>query len=804
MEKNLHEMQLQIESDMLDLGVSRYRSNLNFNVERGQPTSSGGAASLTANCVAGVAEAIRNWIEEIASKGRGRRAEAFAYIRDFEPETLAYVSVRITLDRVLSRGGATLTQTASQIGSYVEGEFRLREFAKDHPALVNEALKNIESRSRNVNYRRTVLTMLMNKHDQKWDRWSEKARLHVGMLLIELLVSAWPVVDIYTAPAKRPGWAGEQKLRATQAALDWIAQEDERRELLSPIALPMVVPPLPWTSPTEGGYLTEAVRYNNPILRAYDRGERMKLLDRADLSEVYRAANAVQETPWQINGRVLDVMQEVWERGQDTGLLPLRDPAELPARPADIDTNPDALKAWKREAAETYNQNAKSVSKRLGVARTLDVAQRFRDFEAIYFCVQCDFRGRFYTIGSGPNVQGADFQRALLTFAKGKRIGDGTGPGWLAIAGANAFGVDKVSFEERIQWVADHQERILATAADPLADLWWGQADMPWMFLAFVFEWAAYVEQGADFVTTLPCYVDGSSNGLQHFSAMLRDPVGGLATNLVPSAKPQDIYGKVAAAVIAKDPTLAGIVDRSVCKRPVMTLPYGSTFNSCRKYVKEALVKNGHTLEKEEITRIASLVWESIGDVVVAARVGMGFIRKLASTASKKKQHVVWTAPSGWPVMQQYRDMKLNQVACMLFGERIRLVSYTPLPDTVDARRSGQGLSPNLVHSLDAAALVAMVNLCLDQGEDGSEPEGPRQFAVIHDSFGTLAPDMDMLGACVRHSFVEMYTHHQPLAELRENIVKMVGSRMAAGIPPVPASGNLDLNLVLGSDFFFA
>src|SRR5689334_1249230 len=77
----------------------------------------------------------------------------------------------------------------------------------------------------------------------------------------------------------------------------------------------------------------------------------------------------------------------------------------------------------------------------------------------------------------------------------------------------------------------------------------WRGADDPWQFLAFCFEWADYLDaenEGRPFISHLPVAVDGTCNGLQHFSAMLRDPVGGEAVNLTPSDRPQDIYQRVA------------------------------------------------------------------------------------------------------------------------------------------------------------------------------------------------------------------------------------------------------------------
>ena len=85
---------------------------------------------------------------------------------------------------------------------------------------------------------------------------------------------------------------------------------------------------------------------------------------------------------------------------------------------------------------------------------------------------------------------------------------------------------------------------------------------------------------------TCPIHLDGSNSGLQHFSALLRDPVGGAAVNLVPQDRPADIYSDVArlaqAKVDASDDEnvrlwLDGKVTRKVAKRPTMTFTYSAT-----------------------------------------------------------------------------------------------------------------------------------------------------------------------------------------------------------------------------------
>jgi DNA-directed RNA polymerase len=797
----LYETQLKIEGDMIDLGVSRYRAAQNFNQNREQPTFGGGAGALANNCIEDLANNITAWVTEIREKGRGRRARAYDLIKDVDPTMLAYFTVRLTLDQVLSRGGATLSMTATRLGLWIETELRLAEFEKDNAGLIFEFLRDMEKQTQNVLVRRRMLVGMMNRIGDQWEPWETERQFQVGALLIELLTKTWPVVEIYTGYGKKG--TTEYRIRATETALNWIGQEDERRALLKPVTLPCVIPPMPWVSPTEGGYWTEEVRKSNPLLRAWNAKGRMKLLKKANPQQVYRAVNGLQATPWAINQPVLDVMREVWEGNLDLGVFPSREPSPLPARPANIDTDPEVLKVWKKAAAETYTANAKAVSSKLSLARTLDTARDYARYDQFYFVYQCDFRGRIYAISQGPNPQGSDVQKAVLRFAKGKQIGDGAGPRWLAIHGANTFGVDKVSMDDRVQWVNDHIDDILDCAEDPLQYLFWTDADSPWSFLAFCFEFAGYCKEGSAFVTHLPIMVDGTCNGLQHYSAILRDPVGGAATNLLPSETPQDIYRRVAERCMEKmqedteseaaKKWLAVGITRKITKRPVMVLPYGGTFNSCKDYVREAIKKDGIPATPDEIQYLSTMVWESIGDVVVAARIGMSFIRKMASAASKKKQHVTWVTPVGWPVLQQYYNMESRQMKTTLYGEIIkpRLESQG---DTVDGRRSGQGLAPNFIHSMDAAALVKTVNECIDNGVT--------TFAVIHDSYGTLAPDMDELGDTLRNAFVTMYEQHDPLEELRSSIRELVGEKVQLDL--VPAKGTLDLNEVRKSTFFFA
>jgi DNA-directed RNA polymerase len=589
------------------------------------------------------------------------------------------------------------------------------------------------------------------------------------------------------------------------------------------------MPPRDWTSPFEGGYYSRMAKrltlVKTPNQKYLDE------LSHTDMPAVYKAINTIQRTGWRVNKKVLEVMEHVWEHSLGHGKLPKPEDEPLPPQIPEAQVNPEALKDWKHKAAAVYTKNRHSRSKRIHLSLTLATAQRFKDEEAIWFPYQMDFRGRLYSVSGSLNPQGSDYAKALLQFAEGKPVGNLKGAMWLAVHGANLFGYDKVSLDERSIWIEDNEEMIFECAKDPLANLWWTEADKPWQFLAFCFEWTGFRKQGFKYVSHLPVAMDGTCNGLQHFSAMLRDPVGGKAVNLLPSEKPHDIYQEVANVVIkrleqaASTPStgevcpeesegakksalakkwLAFGITRKTCKRPVMTLPYGSTRYSCREFLEDwhnEAVADGLVspfVDSKEVftaTRyLSDVVWEAIGDVVIAAREAMGWLQGAAQIVAKEGLPVCWTSPAGFPVQQAYREGLSTRITTALGDKAAVKLTVTTGLGEIDSRRSANGISPNFVHSLDAAALMLCVNLASDQAVSS--------FAMVHDSYATHASDADTLARCLRESFVGMYKGRDVLGFFRDEIGGVLSGD--SKLPELPPQGSLDITEVLQSEFFFA
>lgn len=126
-------------------------------------------------------------------------------------------------------------------------------------------------------------------------------------------------------------------------------------------------------------------------------------------------------------------------------------------------------------------------------------------------------------------------------------------PRWLKIHLSNLFGVDKVSFDDRVAFTDAHLAEIHDSAENPLTgSQWWMSADYPFLALGVCFDLSRALKSPdpQTYLSHVPIHQDGSCNGLQHYAALARDAKGGKQVNLVPSDKPQDVYTGVADRVI--------------------------------------------------------------------------------------------------------------------------------------------------------------------------------------------------------------------------------------------------------------
>ena len=808
---NKVERQMKLETDAVVDGIARY-----YDQVKREPTHYGPGVDLLARAIEPMADAIRVEQENIRDRAGPGRPRNYAFILlSLEPEKLAVITIQGLFDLIATRGvtgsPVTVTEACVQIGRRcaLERYFDklLRREQKLFRLLVNRNKNKWVATKRALE--RSGLVDTVDWHDGN-------RHIYLGAELIKIAITSTAlfergqVTEIRRASnrnqksARAEGDVTRPKTTATVEFTteleEWLQQAYKYQEALAnPIFRPMITPPIAWPGLIGGGYLTipdiELVKCRNNKQRVVIEAA----METGKLQPVLTAVNAMQETPWRINRRIHDVMREAWEKQYELPGIAHHRPRALPTVQLS-DGSTQQTKRARRERARIHKLNAKGVSDRALFVMRMRLCEDLLDEESIYFPYQLDYRGRVYPIPQVFNPQSNDTGRALLQFAVGKPLGK-NGAYWLKVHLANTYGYDKLTFDERVNWVSTHQTKIVESATDPLKNHdFWTKADKPWSFLAACIEWAAYLIDGEKFKSHVPVALDGTCNGLQHLTAMSRDLIGGRATNLLSNDRPQDLYQEVANRVIArveKDSNAGnryatewlGEITRKVVKKATMTTPYGVTPAGIRKQ----LIDDEFTSHMEDewtgANYLTPIVLECINSVVVNAKELMEWLKSVVVILAKADLGVFWTSPIGFPVLMEHRRHKSKRIPTS-FGSF--LVYDRDQPLKLQITKQVNSITPNLVHSLDASHLMRTVNRLYS--------EGLRDFAMVHDSYGVHACDVDNLRSVLAKEFYAIHKHSisdQFIAELRE-------ANPEIKLPDPLPKGELDLEDVLQANYLFS
>ncbi len=791
--------QADLDKEMLELGRDRYWSKVNRTRDTEVETYAPVAKRLLGESIQKLEESIKTWIKKSKS-GPGRRHRALEYVELLPTDLVAALTARTVLDGISMR--RTLTSISIRLGQYLEDEHRFRRIQDEEPSLWKTLFQRTKKHGGYVQKRRFIHKTAKGA-GIVLPRWKGKVACSVGLVLIELMREATGLIDIKTVNTIFN--RSTTMVTATDDLLRWIKKSHEFHEILRPVFMPMVEPPLPWQSIYIGGYSSEEVR-RRPLVKSYDKTF-LEQMNSIDMPQVFEALGHEQSTAWRVNKDVLACVKHAYENNHQVGGLPTNEDQDLPDRPDDWE-DPVQQKLWRRAAADIHRINSADRSKRLQLSKTLYLAAKFVD-RRMYFPFQCDFRGRSYPIPSYLQPQGPSVAKALLEFADGDVIENQNDANWLAVQAANTWGHDKEPFNFRVNWVWENADLFKSIAKDPLGYTQWKDADSPWEFLAAAIDIGRFLDVGYGYTSHIPVAQDASNQGLQIYSLLLRDEDAARNTNVIPSAVPQDLYQMVADRVVTRlkqsqHKYAAGWLEfgitRATTKRQAMVLVYGSTKQSCKEYTiewfQDMLIRRGVKNPFEEIFKpciyLSDLIWDSIGDVVTSARVGMDWLREVARICTRHNINPMWTSPSGFLVKQLYEKQGSYEVKTSI-GDKIRRHRLQFGRGEASPRKNINGICPNYVHSLDAALKNKTVNLCAASGVS--------QFAMVHDSYGTTAHKSGVMATAVREMTVEMF--EDDLLELFRNEIRM---QLPVGVelPDVPERGSLDIRNVLESDYYFA
>ena len=844
--------QLLIEQRQRDEGVRKMADNINRNRQsRGEAQSDYGH-QLLVHGLAKFSKGIDDYLNSDSSKG-GRAASVRKLLIGGDSKVIAYVFMKFIINGISIKNG-TLQSIITKATEQVEDEYRLADLRKQDKALWKRLCDAADKRTQR-HWKRKVIVNAMNEKAAKgeinnWTPWTGRQKLAIGTKLLTILIETVGLVRITTESRGKNNTV--KRLVATEETMEWISKRESRVGLTAPAYKPLVVQPRDWTQDnlTNGIYYSHycrPVRFVKTYNAAY-----FEELENADMEIVLHAVNSMQRTAWSVNKPILKVINDLWDAGVEwCPSIPAKYNEEEPNRDEyDMDCEQSRASYFK-ERARVQAANRENAAKRIAFATTMDTASEYSQYPEFYFGYNLDFRGRVYAV-SAYNGMGPDEMKSTLQFANGKPLGE-RGSMWLAIHLANVGDFDKISkrpYAERVKWVEDNEDWIVACANNPFENREWIEADKPLQFLAAAMEWQGFIEQGEDFISHLPIALDGACSGLQHLSMATKCATTAANVNILPNEEPQDLYQVVADKVMVRlredaskphshwgEPVLNNMgvrvpnytelaqewlahgFGRKEAKTSVMTYSYGSKQYGFKTQIQETVMKKALAHSKttgepfpfsydngfRAASYIARLLWDAVVDSVKRPAQVMEWLTACASLVAKQKFKlqdgsiqtlpVRWTTPLGFPVVQSYYNMSPRRVKTSINGNLVYLTLNTAT-DQICSRKSAQGMSPNVVHSWDSSHLMLTVSRCADQGLDS--------FSLIHDSFGTLAADTDVLFSTVREAMVEMYESQDVLHELYLELLKQLAPEKRDELPLPPAKGSLVLADTLDALYSFS
>lgn len=810
-QETLVQRQLELESSFVNQALNRYNYTQDELVALGRQSSGKTSKSLFHQWFFLLSEAIlekQNLIT--ADDDSDTQASLRAHLLLLDADTYAVILIYELIPLLVhSLSGVSFANAAKHVGRAVEDEISFRNINKKQVLRKNYALKTARGPTELRRRLREQANRLLSS-----SKWSEATQIRVGAILIDVF-------------AKHAKMRGEDALTGDErAALEHSMEvrdkkthgmlslsSEVRKEFLEDNDMgffsylgwyPMVVPPVKWTSPTTGGYLSKSTG----IMRSKDSSAQKQALQRAHdlgcLGEVYDSLNHLSATKWVINTEILDFVEHVWvERKLSLGKLPSPENVPVPEAPAlGEKIDPEDRKRIYREVIKAEKMNREFHSLRCDLKYKLSVASMLRD-DVIYFPFNMDFRGRAYPVPPHLNHLGSDVCRALLLFAE-KRPVTRKGIYWLKVHLANLQGNDKISFDDRVKWVEERIDLLNDSALEPLdGHRWWLEAEDPWQCLAVCKELHRILNSDCpeEYMTNMPVHQDGSCNGLQHYAALGRDAAGGKAVNLTPSDKPQDVYSEVLKRVIVRvdeaaekgdeiAKLLQGKLVRKVVKQTVMTSVYGVTLIGAREQIAKRLLERDDIPEDQVFPAsmyLAKITLDSLSDLFSSAREIMTWLSNSADLMAMCQQPMSWLTPMGLPVVQPYRNETLLKVkTCM------QQVTISDTSELLPVNRSKQSSAfpPNFVHSLDSTHMLKTAIKCNEAG---------LTFTAVHDSYWTHPSTVDGMNHILREVFVDL--HSAPLLDdLRNQFMQRYAD---VDIPPLPRLGDLDISEVKDAPYFF-
>lgn len=625
--------------------------------------------------------------------------------------------------------------------------------------------------------------------------------------------------------------------------------------------LPMLCPPKPWTSPVVGGYLNDL----KPIINTDDISTSLFYLNKAhktgQLKSLYEGLNVLGSLAWAINPSTLNIFNQAMSVNKEFLKIPPNFnelQVILPQEPKKPDYSSEseynkAIWKYRIQVGKSLQEYHAIKSQRVELNLIQQLANSFnKNGDMFYLPHNVDFRGRAYPMVSLLSHYQDDLVRSLLMFWFAKPLGP-NGFNWLKYQLAGVYGKDKLSMDERIDFIDKNLNLIVDSAENPIkGKMWWKSGEKPWQTLSLCFEINKVLQycqndgnKVEEYLCRIPIHQDGSCNGLQHYAALGKDKEGGISVNLLQtdSSRPirSDVYTEV--LNIVKDQVLKhsqdpsnqyqelaalalSILSRKVVKQTVMTSVYGVTRHGAtlqinmriKEIIKNFEVQlnegNGIPITPEQFSKLkilnvevsnylASTVLNSITKLFSGAKLIQDWLlcncfRIINSfdletfqslTRLNKKEVIDFFNP------QLYKPMMWTSMSGFPVIQLYKHTKQKALPTSLQSIIINK---PSKLANIDVRKQLNAVAPNFIHSIDSihmlmtciSAEKNNIPFVSVHDSFWTLPCDVNKLSRIIREEFVRLHSSNI-IENLREDM--MYTTRKSFQLVYVKNKDNLEL-----------
>lgn len=304
-----------------------------------------------------------------------------------------------------------------------------------------------------------------------------------------------------------------------------------------------------------------------------------------------------------------------------------------------------------------------------------------------------------------------------------------TGTQYLKIDIANCFGLDRLDWQDRLHWFENNEPDLESLDVN---------AKSPILFRKAV-RALRTAQQGKP--VNHPMGLDATASGLQIMGLLSGCVATAKATNLVNTGHREDVYESVALEMQTHG---CSNIDRTVVKKPVMTVFYGS----------KAQPKAIFGEESPELFAFYDALKEKLPGAFELMDILQSYWRSDVT-------HHAWTLPDGHraivPVIEiEERRLEIDEANHMRVTYRTKVLSK---------KRNSRALAANIVHSIDGWVVRRMLA--------GAKKHG-FYLAPIHDCFYAHPNHMNT----VRKLYVDIMTELSTMNLLQSILSEIAGYRV--------------------------